>query len=101
MRTTTKSGGQPHFENVVVRWTTRLSALITNPVITLINDLIMQSVLNIMTMKGLILEGQHGAHEEQHDTQKGQHDTQKGQHGAHEGQHGAHKRQHGLLERAT
>ena len=32
MRTTRKSGGQPHFKNVVVRWTTRRSALITNPV---------------------------------------------------------------------
>ena len=31
MRTTRKSGGQPHFKNVVVRWTTRRSALITNP----------------------------------------------------------------------
>ena len=32
IRTTRKSGGQPHFENVVVRWTTRLSALIMKPV---------------------------------------------------------------------
>ena len=31
-RTTRKSGGQSHFENVVVRWTTRLSALLTSPV---------------------------------------------------------------------
>ena len=36
MRTTRKSGGQPHFKNVVVRWTTRLSALITNPDIGLL-----------------------------------------------------------------
>ena len=31
MRTTRKSGGQQHFDNVVVRWTIRFSALITNP----------------------------------------------------------------------
>ena len=33
MRRTRKSGGQPHFKYVVVRWTTRLSALITNPAV--------------------------------------------------------------------
>ena len=39
MRITRKSRGQPHFMNVVVRWTTRLSALITNPAFDIFKDI--------------------------------------------------------------